>query len=219
MRVRTLSLVALAAVAGLSLTACQSNDDNASSGTNDSSSAPQGSSAAQGEGGNNGNSGNGGEAEGATGGGATAASNAGTDTGAASADTCKTSQLAFSSSHGMGEGELVVSLKNTGSAKCVMQGFPGVDLKGKDGTISATRSKQTASKVSLEPGGQTSFILAYPPNTSGGSGVTFTTLVVTPPNETHSKSLPATVNIAVTDGSSTGTGITVNPVGYGSKYN
>ena len=112
----------------------------------------------------------------------------------------------------MGEGELIVNMKNTGSAYCTLHGFPGVDLKGKDGTVSASRSKLAAPTVTLQPGAETRFTLHYPPNNSGGSGETFTQLVVTPPNETHSTVLQAGVNVPVTEG---GPGITVDPVGTG----
>ncbi|MGN5378078.1 DUF4232 domain-containing protein [Streptomyces lasalocidi] len=126
---------------------------------------------------------------------------------------CKTSQLAFSTSGGMAEGELIVNLKNTGSATCALKGFPGADLKSKDGSTSAKRSSVAPVLVRVKPGEETRFTLHYPPNNSGGTGETFTTLVVTPPNETHSHSLPVSVNVPVTDGS--GGAITVDPVGTG----
>ncbi|GAA3737037.1 hypothetical protein GCM10023082_37720 [Streptomyces tremellae] len=115
----------------------------------------------------------------------------------------------------MAEGELLVNLRNTGPSACTLHGFPGVDLKGRDGTVSAARSKVAAPSVSLAPGQETRFTLHYPPNHSGGSGVTFTTLIVTPPNETHPHTLAQAINIPVTDGSAPGPGITVDPVGTG----
>jgi hypothetical protein len=141
---------------------------------------------------------------------ASSGSNGGTGAGSGA---CKTSQLAFSSSHGMGEDDLIINLKNTGSATCTLQGFPGADLKGKDGTISATRSKLSAPKTSVQPGAETRFTLHYPSNTSGGTGVTYTHLIVTPPNETHSHSLPVNINVAVSDSSTPA--VTVDPVGTG----
>ncbi|MEU6510204.1 DUF4232 domain-containing protein [Streptomyces sp. NPDC046942] len=68
------------------------------------------------------------------------------------AGACKTSQLAFSTSGGMAEGELIVNLKNTGSITCTLKGFPGADLKGKDGTVSARRSTLAPVPVSVKPG-------------------------------------------------------------------
>ncbi|KOV58910.1 DUF4232 domain-containing protein [Streptomyces sp. MMG1121] len=216
MRVQKLSLLAIAAVAGLSLTACQGSD-NGSSGSKDSS-APSQSAGAQ----DSGSQGSGSQATGGSG----AASGKGTSTGTGSSGSagggtavgggsgaCKTSQLALSTSGGMAQGELIVNLKNTGSATCSLKGFPGADLKSKDGTISAHRSKIAPVPVSVRPGQETRFTLHYPPNNSGGSGETFTSLIVTPPNETHSQTLPVTINVPVSDG--TGPAITVDPVGTG----
>ncbi|MFL4902065.1 DUF4232 domain-containing protein [Streptomyces sp. MMS24-I2-30] len=199
MRVQKLSLLAIAVAAGLSVTACQ-GDDSGSSGTSDSPSA--GDSASQ-------NSGTQGSAGASTG---HEAVNGGQVAGGGSG-ACQTSQLGFSTSGGMAEGTLIVNLKNTGSAACTLHGFPGADLKGKDGTVSADRSKLSAPQVSVQPGEETRFTLHYPPNDSGGTGATFTSLVVTPPDETHSFTLPVSINVPVTDGS--GSGITVDPVGTG----
>ncbi|WP_406101371.1 DUF4232 domain-containing protein [Streptomyces sp. NBC_01003] len=207
MRVQKFSLLAVAVAAGLSLTACQSGDDS-SAGSDDSSSSAQ-SSGSQDSGGSSASTGNGTSTAGSdasTGG----SSNGGSGTGTGA---CQTSHLALSSSGGMAEGTLIVNLKNTGSATCTLKGFPGADLKSKDGTVSAERSKLAPPSVSVKPGEETRFTLHYPSNGSGGSGVTFTSLVVTPPNETHSHTLPVTINVPATDGS--GPAITVDPVGTG----
>lgn len=213
---RKVAAAAVVAVAAFGLTACQDNaavsgsspseaasssagSDSSGSGSSDAGSSDAGSSGSGSSG-----SGGGSQSGGGAGGG-----------GGAGSGACKTSQLAFSSSHGMGEGTLIVNLKNTGSAACTLQGFPGVDLKSKNGTISAERSDIAAPKTRVEPGEETRFTLYYPPNNSGGSGETFTTLVVTPPNETHSHSLPASINIPVTDDSGSGSAIKVDPVGTG----
>jgi hypothetical protein len=184
MRVQHLCLLAVAVAAGLSLTACAGDDSSAKSSGDSSASADTRSGSGTG----------------------------GSDTDAA-ADSCKTSQLGFSSSHGMAEGQLVINLKNNGAAACTLQGFPGVDLKGKDGSISATRSDLTPAKVGVKPGEETRFTLNSPPNTSGGTGATFTSLSVTPPNETHSHSLPVSINVPASDG--TTSAIKVDPVGSG----
>jgi hypothetical protein len=113
----------------------------------------------------------------------------------------------------MGEGTLIVNLQNTGSAVCTLKGFPGADLKSTAGTVSAARSKLTPPSVSVKPGEETRFTLHYPPNNSGGTGLTFTTLVVTPPNETHSHALPVSINVPVSEDA--GPSITVDPVGTG----
>lgn len=132
--------------------------------------------------------------------------------GSGSGGACRTADLAFSSSHGMGEGEVLINLKNTGSGSCSMHGFAGVDLKGKDGTVSARRSDRAVPTVTLSPGEQTNFFLRFPPNLSGGSGATFTSAVVTPPNETHSHRVALSVNVAASTNSPR---ITVDPVGTG----
>ncbi|MBI0319623.1 MULTISPECIES: DUF4232 domain-containing protein [Streptomyces violaceusniger group] len=202
---RKAAAAAVVAVAAFGLTACQDNADasgssssSAASDSSDSGSSGSGSSDGGSSGSAGGNQGNGG---------------AGGGGGGAGADACKTSQLGFRSSHGMGEGTLIVDLKNNGSAPCTLQGFPGVDLKSKNGSISAKRSDLKAPKTKVKPGEETRFTLYYPPNNSGGSGETFTTLVVTPPNETHSHSLPVSINVPVTDGSADA--IKVDPVGTG----
>lgn len=133
--------------------------------------------------------------------------------GGSAAAVCQTANLSFSSSGGMAQGEVLINLKNTGSTTCSMHGFPGVDLKGRDGTVSATRTTMAVPTVTLSPGQTTDFTLHYPPNNSGGSGVTFTSVVVTPPNETHSHTMSLGINIPA-DSNSAPT-ITVDPVGAG----
>lgn len=224
MRVRKISAVGLVvAAAGLSLTACTGNGTNSASGPTSSATTAG---AAQGGGsGSSGSttatpqdgssSGGTGSASGGTDGSSGGATGGSSDQGqgAGGSTTCRTANLSFSSSHGMGEGEFLINLTNTGHTTCTMHGFPGVDLKGKDGTISAARSKLPATTVTLRPGQETRFTLHYPPNTSGGSGVTFGTLVVTPPNETHSHVMSLTINLAAGDGS--GPSVYVDPVGAG----
>ncbi|KUN01962.1 hypothetical protein AQI95_28105 [Streptomyces yokosukanensis] len=215
MRVQKLSLLAVAAVAGLSLTACQGGDKS-SSASGDSSSPSSQTSASQASGSQaSGSQGSGGS--GASSGKGTTTGRSGTVGGGTAvgggAAVCTTSHLAFTTSGGMAEGTLVVNLKNTGSAACTLKGFPGVDLKSKDGSVSARRSKLAAPLVGIKPGEETRFTLHYPPNNSGGSGETFTSLVVTPPNETHSRTLSVAVNVPVSDGPTSA--VTVDPVGTG----
>lgn len=126
---------------------------------------------------------------------------------------CLTSHLSFSSSGGMAEGEILIHLENTGSSACSMRGFPGLDLKGEGGTVSAVRSDRKAPTVILAPGQDTHFSLRFPPNLGGGSGTTFTSAVVTPPDETHSHTMPLSVSVPADTGSARR--ITVDPVGSG----
>lgn len=217
MRAQKLTLAAVALAAGLSLTACQGNDDSAAnsnvSGPSSSSSSSGGSSSggsssgktSGGSGGSETNSGDPSAAESAPGSGG----------GKITAGSCKTADLEFGSNHGMGEGDMVVSLKNVGGDACSLKGFPGVDLKSKDAgrPLSAKRSSKAAPAVALKSGETTRFTLHYPPNNTGGTGVRVSSMVVTPPNETHSKSLPVSISLPVEEGADQK--VMVDPVGTG----
>ncbi|WP_307866092.1 DUF4232 domain-containing protein [Streptomyces smyrnaeus] len=133
--------------------------------------------------------------------------------GAADSGFCKTPGLAMSTSSGMAEGTLLVNLRNTSSATCTLRGFPGVDLKSNAGSFNAARNNTAPPTVTLQPGQTTRFTLHYPRNDTGGSGVTVTSLVVTPPNETQSQTLPTSINLPVSD--SPTPPVTVGPVGAG----
>lgn len=218
MRVRKLqkfSLLAVAVVAGLSLTACEGGTDSAA----DAGDSSVGSASSQGTGGSD-SSGSGStgsttssnSSDGNATSGSSGSSSSSGGSGSSAVSACKTAELGFSTSHGMGEGDLIVNLKNNSSHTCTMQGFPGVDLKSNYGTISAARTDLSAPAVSVAAGEETRFTLHYVPNASGGSGVTYTQILVTPPNETHSTSLPVGINVAVADD---GSDITVDPVGTG----
>lgn len=213
MRAKKTALAAIALVAGLSLTACQGDEDPAASGNDSGSSSSSEDTAAE-TSGDDTASGEDAEAGGES---STAAgSDEGSGGGQITTGSCKTANLEFDTSHGMGEGTLMVSLKNTGDA-CYLKGFPGVDLKvdsGKDG-ISAERSELAAPVVNVKSGETTRFTLHYPRNDTGGSGTDITNIVVTPPNETHSKTLPVSINLPVTD--STVSNVTVDPVGTGKQ--
>lgn len=214
MRAKKTALAAIALVAGLSLTACQGDEDPAASGngsgassssSEDTAAETSGDGAASDE-----NAKAGGEDT------TTADSDEGSGGGQITTGSCQTANLEFDTSHGMGEGTLMVSLKNTGDA-CYLKGFPGVDLKvdsGKGG-ISAERSELAAPVVNVKSGETTRFTLHYPRNDTGGSGTDITNIVVTPPNETHSKTLPVSINLPVTD--SAVANVTVDPVGTGKQ--
>ncbi|MFB4426495.1 DUF4232 domain-containing protein [Streptomyces sp. QL37] len=214
MRLRKMSaVIATAVAAALSLTACD-GADNSDAGA--AASAPAETSAGPGSPGGAGTTD---AAESSPGGGGQASASAsapgsGAPSASSAGDMCRTADLSFSSSGGMAEGEVLIDLENTGSASCSMHGFPGLDLKGEDGTVSAERtSGRSAPTVTLAPGERTNFSLRFPPNTTGGSGVTFTSALVTPPDETHSHSVPLSVNIPA--GSGSASRVTVTPVGSG----
>lgn len=211
MRAKKVTLAALALAAGLSLTACQGDGDSTASGSDSANgSASESSSAAPTPGANTGGSGATAKST------DTAAAGEGSGGGQISTGPCKTANLDFSSSHGMAEGDVMVSLKNK-SDVCTLKGFPGVDLRSQDasGPLSAKRSKLAAPAVTLKNGETTRFTLHTAPNNSGGSGVHVSTIDVTPPNETHSTSLSTDLTLPV--GADAGDQVTVDPVGTGKQ--
>lgn len=117
----------------------------------------------------------------------------------------------------MGEGQLIVTLKNIGGDACSLKGFPGVDLRSQDASeaLSAQRSNLAAPAVALGHGEATRFTLHYPPNNTGGTGVYVSAIVVTPPNETHSKALAVDFDIPITAGADQK--VVVDPVGTGKQ--
>ncbi|MBT1185792.1 DUF4232 domain-containing protein [Streptomyces sp. CJ_13] len=222
MRVHKLTVIAaLAAAASLSLTACQNGDDGAAgSGTSSvptassSKGAPDQAGSAQ-PGGTNSpgtsSSGNGG----GTAGKGTAAGTTKPDTGKTA--KCRTDDLEIKAlDHtidGDTDGTVAVELKNRSGRDCAISGYAGVDLKTSAGSLSAKRTGEQAPAGVLKKGKSVAFGINYPLNTSGGSGVRITGLVVTPPDETKSVTLPwpGTATLPVTDGS--GSPVKVGPIG------
>ncbi|MGW4021525.1 DUF4232 domain-containing protein [Streptomyces sp. NPDC005009] len=206
MRVNKLTIAALAVVAGLSLTACQNDDDAAATGQGDSSSSSSSPSA-------NGGSGSGGSAQ------DTAKDSAGenTDEGQNTTGKCRTDELEVTAVdhtvEGDPEGMVAVEFTNGGGRDCAMSGYAGVDLKTSAGSLSAERTGEEAPSIVLKDGESVAFAVSYPVNDSGGSGVRITGLLVTPPNETKSVTLdwPGAASLPVTDGS--GTPVKVGPIG------
>ncbi|MEV8544869.1 DUF4232 domain-containing protein [Streptomyces sp. NPDC051572] len=225
MRVHKLTFAALAVAAGLSLTACQSDD--ASAGKSDPSSAPTASSGsnASSSGGSSdtGGSGQSGakattgtSSDGSSSGGTGTAAGTGSDVNA-KAGQCRTDELEVTAKDNTIDGDpnatVVVEFKNGGGRDCTISGYAGVDLKTNAGTVSAKRTGQATTSAVLKNGKSTYFPVNYPFNKSGGSGVRITGLVVTPPNETKSVTLawPGAATLPVTNGS--GSSVTVGPVG------
>ncbi|MFJ7591197.1 DUF4232 domain-containing protein [Streptomyces sp. NPDC097617] len=203
MRVHKLTLAAAAVAASLSLTACQNGDDGAGESAPSSTStasAPAGASAS-----GSSDQGGGKPSTGASSG------------GSGKSDTCRTDELAITAAeHTIGgdtDGTVAVTLKNRGNRDCSISGYPGVDLKTDSGSLSAQRTGQQPDTAVLKKGESTYFGISYPLNTSGGSGVRVTGLVVTPPDETKSVTLawPGTGSLPVTEGG--GSAVKVGPVG------
>ncbi|MFE6890483.1 DUF4232 domain-containing protein [Streptomyces sp. NPDC057694] len=218
MRAQKFTLAAVVLTAGLALTACQDDGDAASASNDSASSSASSSSDASSAEGTGGSTSSAGGSTSSKGGDASAGDDDAPGSGGGQINTgpCKTANLSFSTAHGMGEGDFMVAMKNTSDA-CSLKGFPGVDLKADNdgGTMSAGRTGVAPVSVVLKNGETTRFHLHYTPNNTGGSGVTITSLVVTPPNETHSKTVPVTLNLPVTDKPSGD--INVDPVGTGKQ--
>ncbi|BDD72898.1 DUF4232 domain-containing protein [Streptomyces violaceoruber] len=218
MRVRKLTIAAMALAAGLSLTACQNDDDAAGQST----APPAASTAASSDGGSGSAGSDSAESSNGTGGtGGTEGTEGSGGTGGAGeegkAAKCSTDELEITAADatvgGDTEGTVAVDLKNGGGRDCSLAGYAGVDLKTNSGTVSAERTGDPAPRVVLKDGETVTFGITYPVNDSGGSGVRITGLVVTPPDETKSVTLdwPGGASLPVTDGS--GTPVRVGPLG------
>ncbi|MBA9043362.1 MULTISPECIES: DUF4232 domain-containing protein [Streptomyces] len=228
MRVKKISALAvIVAAAGLSLTAC---GGSGGSSTAAQSSTPASASNSAGGQGTTGASSS--DTSGSTGTSTSGSTSGGNDTGTsgstgkkaaartgtASGAMCKTDHLGFSAASAGVENEIVVNLKNTGSATCSMHGFPGVQLLGADGLgdkgPDAARTDTTAPTVTIAPGEETRFLLHYIPDTSG-SGKTYTKLAVTPPNETVFDVLNLDgLNITIPATTGNAPDVYVDPIGY-----
>ncbi|MGC9500317.1 DUF4232 domain-containing protein [Streptomyces sp. WG7] len=221
MRVRKITLAAVAVVAGLSLTACQNDDDGtgqsapSATSTSSSSSSSNGGSEAAGSGSAGSDQGSGTDSGKSTAGQGPAAGTGSSEAG--KTGKCRTDELEItamdSTIGGDPDGTVAVDLKNGGGRDCTLSGHAGVDLKTNAGSLSATRTGEPADPVTLKDGETVSFGISYPINDSGGSGVRITGLVVTPPDETKSVTLawPGGASLPVTDGS--GSAVKVGPIG------
>ncbi|MEV5607758.1 DUF4232 domain-containing protein [Streptomyces sp. NPDC052225] len=223
-RTRTAVLATLGLATALSLTACGGGDDTASSTTDkpaatSPSASASASNPAQGDGGSQagGNDSGNGSGTGGTGGSATASpatGGKGTGTGTGTTAACTTANLEISAIDNSykQEGTVTVQFINRG-ATCHIHGFPGADLKTNAGTVSIPRNKDKAQSYDLIKGAVAAFNITFRVNDTGGSGVRPTQIVVTPPNETHSKTVawPAG-SLPVTDGSEGSGSLTVSPV-------
>ncbi|WP_428949868.1 DUF4232 domain-containing protein [Streptomyces sp. cg35] len=219
MRVRKLTFAALAVAAGLSLTACQNDDGDmgkgepSSAATASSSDGGSGSgSSDQGSGKDSGGKNSGGQSSGGKGTAAGTGSHTNSKVG-----KCRTDQLEITASDNTIDGDpdntVAVTFKNKSGRDCAISGYAGVDLKTNSGALSAKRTGEQAPQGILKNGESVAFGIHYPSNTSGGSGVRITGLVVTPPDETKSVTLawPGAATLPVTDGS--GSPVQVGPIG------
>ncbi|QKW22451.1 DUF4232 domain-containing protein [Kitasatospora sp. NA04385] len=203
MRVRKLAFVTLTVAAALSLTACQDDETGAPTAT-----APTGSAASTASTAPSGSP--------AKGGAASTPAPTGTG-GAAKTAKCRTEDLTITAADrtigGDAENTVAVELKNHSGKDCAISGYAGVDLQTSAGPLSAQRSGEPVVASVLKAGKSTYFGISYPANTSGGSGIRITGLVITPPDETRSVTLawPGAGSLPVTDGS--GSPVKIGPMG------
>ncbi|MFD7452597.1 DUF4232 domain-containing protein [Kitasatospora sp. NPDC059827] len=208
---------ALVVAAGLSLTACGPNDDTGTDQAKPTAAATVTTAPTKATtGGSAGSGGTGGTGGTAPSGKATAGGTGATDGGKAGGK-CRTDDLTITAVDRTIDGDadrtVVVELKNHSGHDCSLTGYAGVDLKTNAGSLSAQRSGEPVVAGVVKNGKSTFFGISYPNNTSGGSGVKITGLVVTPPDETHSVTLPwpGAGSLPVTDGS--GSPVKIGPMG------
>ncbi|MFJ8312366.1 MULTISPECIES: DUF4232 domain-containing protein [unclassified Streptomyces] len=216
---RTAPVAAIAVLtAGLALTACGGSGSGKVAGSDTPSSTGSGSTGTAA-----GSTGaDGGRSMAPSGGGTGGGTNAGTDTGADhGGNHCSTAQLAFGVSPSSGarsdgsQGTVTVTLTNKGTKSCAMKGYPEVDLVGGATRWPLTRgTAESPSTVTVRPGATTTFNIFYLPFTKGG-GQEFQpkSIVITPPNETHSHTLPWTYSSVLLQDGATHPGTYISPVG------
>ncbi|MGW7412945.1 DUF4232 domain-containing protein [Streptomyces sp. NPDC054863] len=225
MRLRTAPLAAALLAAGLGLTAC-SNSSDTGAGTGTGASANSSAPAPAQPGSDNGTNDNpdspGSDKS------RSKTKPKGKNKGIAASTHCTTAGLAFAVAPGSGaqevnsQGDITLTLTNKGTAPCSLNGYPGVDLVAaptgtSDGTWSLGR--ETAKKpqhVTLKPGAESSFTITYLPYSAEGNSkdaeFKVSKIVITPPGETHSTSLPWTFQPVLLQDGATHPGTYVGPV-------
>ncbi|MFE3183912.1 DUF4232 domain-containing protein [Streptomyces violascens] len=218
MRLRTAPLAAIAVIAaGLTLTACGSDNGGSGKVATDTPSTTAPNSTGTGS---SSPGADGGRTMAPSGGSVGGGTNAGTGTGTGG-DHCLTSQLAFAVAPGSGaqsqgsQGAVTITLTNKGAKPCAMKGYPGVDLVGGATKWSLTRgTAETPKTVTVRPNATTTFNIFYLPF-SKGDGQEFKpkSIVITPPNETHSHTLPWDFSSVLLQDGATHPGTYISPVG------
>ncbi|MFF0629346.1 DUF4232 domain-containing protein [Streptomyces sp. NPDC004296] len=226
-RGRAAVVAGLIATAGLGLTACTGGSAGATgAGPASSAAADAPDSAAQGGTGSQGSGGSEGSG-GSTGGTGTAARGAHTgqkDQAGDRVGRCTTDGLqAGWGSEGGGVPDMksdqqqiaAVWLKNIGGTPCTLSGFPGVQIKGTDGsTWDLARSSKKPVPTVLKPNAHTSFTIALLPTTrADDKKVEPGQLLITPPNEQKHFQLQWPYGGAILDQSgATHPGTFINPI-------
>lgn len=120
-----------------------------------------------------------------------------------------------------GQRHTVIVWTNTSAKTCTMTGFGGIDLQGppdpKFGpTYSLPRAGKTAATVRLAPGGTAHTTITWLPPQDGSSW-TPTKLLITPPDETRSATVPWPGGAVSRQDGATHPGTYFDPVAPGSE--
>jgi len=108
---------------------------------------------------------------------------------------------------------LPLTMTNSGSAACVLRGFPGARLEGADGDgWDLVRSADAINDVRLEPNGKATSYLTFL-KTDAANGWAVKSVVVTPPNTTESQTFPWPGGPVVRQDAATHPGTYITPVG------
>lgn len=144
---------------------------------------------------------------------------------AAASSPCSTTSLlvSFGKPAGTGTGQeyrVSVTLRNSGTSACNMDGYPGMDLVGDGGDMKmpVPREPETYSAISLKPGQDASFTLTYALETAqevqgelGAWGPN--SVIITSPNSVSHQTLKWPFGPVVTTTSRLGRGTYLSPIG------
>jgi hypothetical protein len=144
---------------------------------------------------------------------------------AAASSPCSTTNLlvSFGKPTGTGTGQqyrVIVTLRNSGTGTCSMDGYPGTDLVGDGGDMKmpVPREPETYSAISLKPGQDASFTLTYLLETAqevqgelGAWGPD--SVIITSPNSVSHQTLKWPFGAVVTTTTRLGRGTYLSPVG------
>jgi Domain of unknown function (DUF4232) len=197
-------IAGISLTAGLALTACGSSGSSASSSSSQTPSAPASPAATAAAG---------------TPGASTPAA-PGSPSGAAAGNCQPTGlRVALGAHSGTSQVTQTVDLTNTSSSPCRLDGFAGVNLFGtaqgkSDYQWPLTRSAQSYSAVTVQPGATAHFNLVYLPAQAGDTVIHVTKVIVTPPNDFSSVNVPWTQDILLQD-AATHPGTWITPVQSG----
>ncbi len=110
------------------------------------------------------------------------------------------------------QSKVELTLANSGSTTCVLRGFPGVRLGGKDGLAwDLGRTNDPVVPLTLPPGGVATSDLTYLP-TADASGWEVASLLVTPPNTADTQAFEWTLGKVVLQDGATHPGTYVGAV-------